>query len=347
MTIWDRLHVRLRYWAFLLREFRYPLGIFGLVVLGGGLVMRHAYHRQQVPTYAEACYDVFLQIFMEPQIPFPDQWYLQPLFFLIPIVGLAAIADSVVRLGYLIFARKQQLPEWQRIMAATYDHHIIVIGAGRVGMRIIRNLREMREPVVVVERASDMPHLEQIRREGITLLIGDGRRKHVLLEAGVARARAIILASDDDLTNLDAALTAQELNPKIRVVVRLFDDTLADKVATAFHLPAISTSNVSAPAFIAAATGRKVYQPLELGGRRVYLVDLAIDPQGGLAGRNVGDVQQREGVSIIMYQGPEGVSANPGYDVILHGGDTLLVIAPMDKLLALEESNRSAVRGAR
>ena len=70
----------------------------------------------------------------------------------------------------------------------------------------------------------------------------------------------MIVTTSDDLTNLDAAITARDLNATARIVIRLFDETLATKVAGAFAMPTISTSQVAAPAFIAAATGRKVYQ---------------------------------------------------------------------------------------
>ncbi len=41
-----------------------------------------------------------------------------------------------------------------------------------------------------------------------------------------------------------------------------------------------------------------------------------------------------------MHQGPAGVNLNPNGDVVLGPDDTILVIAPMDRLLALEEENR-------
>ena len=70
------------------------------------------------------------------------------------------------------------------------------------------------------------------------------------------QAKAIIVTTSDDLTNLDAAITAQ-LNATARIVIRLFDETLATKVAGAFSMPTISTSHVAAPAFVAAATGER------------------------------------------------------------------------------------------
>jgi Trk K+ transport system NAD-binding subunit len=278
---------------------------------------------------------------MEPNLPeFPKQWYLQLLLFAIPIVGLGAIADSVVRLGFLMFSRKQDLPEWQRMVASLYRNHIVVVGVGRVGMRIIRGLVELHEPVVAIESQQRSPLLDELHDQGLPVINGDGRQRNVLLQAGVDKARSVILATSDDLVNLDAGLTARDLNGRARVVLRLFDDTLASKISGAFSLPVISTARVSAPAFIAAATGRQIYQEFQLAGQTVHLVDLRVAGTCSLVGRTVGEVQEERGVNIVMHQGLAGVDVNPDHEVRLAAGDTILVIAPIDRLLGLEAANR-------
>jgi Trk K+ transport system NAD-binding subunit len=172
------------------------------------------------------------------------------------------------------------------------------------------------------------------------MIRGDGRTPKALEQAGVARARAVILATSDDLTNLDSGLTARDLNAEARVVLRLFDESLATKIAGAFAMPAISTAQVSAPAFIAAATGRKVYQAFQLAGKQVHLTDLAIAATGGLFGRTVGEVQEAWQVNIVMHQGASGVDVNPAHAAVLGPGDTILVIAPMARLVELEAANQ-------
>src|SRR5207253_9082552 len=119
---------------------------------------------------------------------------------------------------------------------------------------------------------------------GIPIIQGNARNAKILEQAGVRVARAVILATSDDLTNLDAGLTARDLNPQARIVLRLFDESLAIKVAGAFTLPAISTAQVAAPAFIAAATGRKVYHEFRLADQPLHLSDMTIFPAGELVG---------------------------------------------------------------
>ena len=328
-----------RYVSFLLWEFRWPLGIFCLLVLLGGLALKLGYDERELG-YVEAFYAVFLQIFLESYLEtFPDQWYLQCLLFILPVVGLGAVADSVVRLAFLVFTQKRKLPEWQQMVASLYSNHFVVVGVGKVGFQIIKDLVRLKEPVVAVEQLKESIFLEEIYELKVPVITGNGRRQKTLEQAGVARARAVVLSTDDDLANLDAALTARDINPGIRVVMRLFDDTLAVKVGGAFGMAAISTSQVSATAFVAAATGRRVYQELKLGDERLHLIDLTVHPGSWLCGRHVGEVQSEKAVNIVMHRGGGGVHVNPSHDVMLETGDTLMVIAPMECLMELEGVN--------
>ena len=337
-----RLQIYGRFARYLLWEFRWAILVFSALVFVGGLLLRFCYHRQDL-TYSQACFEVFLLIFLQADLDhFPDEWYLQPLFFVLPIVGLGAVADSVVRLAYLIFAQKRELPEWQRMVASLHRNHIVVVGVGRVGLRIIKGLVDLRESVVAIERKEESTFLDEVRDLGVPVIVGEGRQQKTLEEAGVRQARAIVAATDDDLANLDTALTARDINPAIRVVLRMFDDTVAEKVAVAFHMPAISASHVAASAFIAAATGRKVYHEFQLDNRQVHLTDITVQPDSALVGRTVGEIQTDKGVNIVMHRGPSGVNINPGHDVVVAPNDALLVIAPKERLADLEAANRAA-----
>lgn len=335
----NRFRIYVRFVRYLLWEFRWPLGVFATLVLLGGWLLKVGYGQQQLG-YLHACHAVFMLIFLESALDFPTEWYLQPLFFLLPIIGLGAVADSVVRLAFLMFTRKQKLQEWQRMVASLYRNHVVVVGVGKVGYQIIKGLLELREPVVAIELETKTSALmEELLDRGVPILQGNGRNQKSLEQAGVAEAKAVVLATSDDLANLDAALTARDLNPNVRIVLRLFDETLAAKVGGAFSMPAISTSQVAAPAFVAAATGRKVYQEFQLAGKLVHMTDLTVQPDGELVGLTVGEIQKTNIVNIVMHQGAEGVNVNPGHQIVMAPGDVVLVIAPMEQLVALEALN--------
>jgi voltage-gated potassium channel len=335
-----RLSMYLRFMRYVLWEFRWPLTVFVTLVVGGGFILHRCYNHGEL-SFARACHAVFLMIFLESSLDFPDEWYLQPLFFLFPVLGLGAIADSVIRLAFLIFTRKQNLPEWNRMLASLCRNHFVVIGVGKVGYQVIKGLLEMRESLVAIEMASGAPLLGELFDQGVPVVQGNARLASVLEQAGVRQARAVIITTSDDLTNLDAAITARDLNRDAKIVIRLFDETLATKVAGAFAMPTISTSQVAAPAFIAAATGRKIYQGFQLAGQQVHLTDITICPTGRLVGRTVGDLQTDKRINVVMHQSDGAVHVNPDPHILLEPGDTILVIAPMEPLLTLEAMNQA------
>jgi hypothetical protein len=92
------------------------------------------------------------------------------------------------------------------------------------------------EEVCVIERNPENQFLEDIRRDGSPLFVGDARRGAYLADANVATAKSIILVTNHDLTNLETALDASRINPQIRVILRIFDQNMADKIREGFNI---------------------------------------------------------------------------------------------------------------
>jgi Trk K+ transport system NAD-binding subunit len=143
--------------------------------------------------------------------------------------------------------------------------HVVVCGVDHLGVRTVDELRLRGESVIVVaasaERAADMG-IHDAR-----VVEGDHRLARVLAEAGVAAASAIVLTDNSDLGNLTAALAAQELNPGIRIVIRLFDAELGTHLQELFpSAVALSSSALAAPGFVTAALDGETGDQFELGG---------------------------------------------------------------------------------
>jgi voltage-gated potassium channel len=125
----------------LLRQFYIPLLLFIASVLLGGLMFDLLYAgrsaEMQDLTYVEAVYAIFSMIFFGQSVPFPQQWYLQIFFFVMPVVGIALIAQGVINFGVMLFNKSAREDEWQVAIASTYKEHVIVAGIGRLGYRIV------------------------------------------------------------------------------------------------------------------------------------------------------------------------------------------------------------------
>jgi Trk K+ transport system NAD-binding subunit len=139
--------------------------------------------------------------------------------------------------------------------AAHYRGHVIVAGLGNIGFRLVRDLVQAGESVVAIEHRTDAPQL-QAARELASVVLGDAKNEETLRKAGVLGAKAIIAATDNDLSNLSTALAATRLQPACRTVVRLFNSELADKMQHGLALDAVlSVSGAAAPTFVGAALG--------------------------------------------------------------------------------------------
>ncbi len=95
---------------------------------------------------------------------------------------------------------------------------VVLVGYGRVGRDIARALREAGVPFVVAEENRDL--VERLRAEGVPAVAGDAAQPEVLVQAHIARARLLVIATPDTLGVRQMAHNARLLNPGIEVVVR-------------------------------------------------------------------------------------------------------------------------------
>lgn len=224
-------------------------------------------------------------------------------------------------------------------MASSMRNHIVLVGLGRLGYRTFRVLSALGEPVVVIERDEAREFVEAVRRDGSPLLIADARHDETLVAANVAEARSIITCTNDDLGNLEVALDARRMNPNIRVVLRMFDQNMANKVGEGFNIhQSMSQSAVSAPAFAMSAVEPSIIHSFIVGDDLVVLQRWDVRPGGPLMGMTIADIMARHGVSIVkLRRGPSEAALFPPPATTIHEGDSLLVQGPYEVLRRLAE----------
>ena len=118
-----------------------------------------------------------------------------------------------------------------------------------LGFRVLGQLIASGTPVVAIERDTGGRFLDDARRTGVPILVRDMKDDQALLDAGIQHARAIVIATNDDMANLEVALDARRMNPKIRIIMRQFDQQIADKLREAKLIDeAFSSAALAAPA---------------------------------------------------------------------------------------------------
>jgi CPA2 family monovalent cation:H+ antiporter-2 len=108
------------------------------------------------------------------------------------------------------------------------SRQVVLVGFGRVGRHIAQALREARQPFVVAEQNRDT--VERLRAQGIPAVFGDAADPAVLVQAHVARARMLVIATPDAMAVRPMIETARTLNPAIEVVVRSHNEEEAQRL---------------------------------------------------------------------------------------------------------------------
>jgi Trk K+ transport system NAD-binding subunit len=157
--------------------------------------------------------------------------------------------------------------------------HAVVVGLDHLGLRTVEELRLRDEVVVAIGASADVE--EHLTRLGAKLVLGDPRVPKTLRDAGIGKASVLVLTADDDLGNLNAALAATELNPSLRVVIRMFDQELGAHIPELFaDAVALSSSALAAPGFVSAAIEGEAGSRFRLAGRMLASRHSADPPRG-------------------------------------------------------------------
>lgn len=318
----------------LLREFAGPLLLFSLVIAGGGILYHALAQRagQPLDSIPEAIYTVLSLTFLQPLGEFPDVWYLQIFYFIMPIVGIGILATGLADFGRLFFNRRARSKEWEMAVASTYDDHVVLIGLGHLGFRVTKELRELNLNVVVIELNPEADLIDAAHKMDVPVIHDNGKRLEVLRAAGTDRARAIAICTQDDNLNLQIALKARKLNPEIHVVIRIFDDEFADALEEQFGFRALSATRTAAPKFAATTVGIDVTRPITVEGETLSLCRLDVGPRSVLAGRTVGEIEQTFDLSVVLIRRNSESDFHPAAERRISQGDVLALLASPDHI---------------
>lgn len=247
------------------------------------------------------------------------------------IVGAALLAAfTAILTNYLLRARLGGALEVRRIPDSG---HIIICGLGAIGFRVVEELRRYGESVVVIERDSGNRFVRAVRQLRVPVIIGDAGIRGVLQEAHAAASRAVIAATDDDLTNLAIALLVRELHASHRIVLLLSDPDLAWMLREAADIRyALSVPMLAAPAFLASLFGDRVRSVFQVRARLFAVIDLLIQPEDPFVEHSVRTVSVDYRLQAIAHLPAEGPPPAPLLNGRLRAGDRLVAIIALTEL---------------
>ena len=217
--------------------------------------------------------------------------------------------------------------------------HVVVIGLGSVGVRVVERLLSAGTEVVVIDRNEHNRYAAQVRESGVPVVFADATLPQTLRRVHLASARGVAVITSDDLVNLETGLAIRDqLGDRwgdIPVVLRLFDRTLAATVERNFGLGlARSTAALAAPWFVGAALGLDVLATFYVGSQLMLVGRLTVAANGGLDGLTMQDLSARTRVVAISRASEAGqLEHPPRRDTRFGAGDRAYLIGPYEELL--------------
>jgi Trk K+ transport system NAD-binding subunit len=228
--------------------------------------------------------------------------------------------------------------------------HVLVIGLGAVGIRVVQQLAAAGRDIVVVEKNEHNRHLGQLRALGVPVVIADATLPETLESVRLGSASAVAVVTSDDLANLETGLAVRdqlgarwETTP---VVLRIFDPQLARSVKSSFGFTLVrSTAALAAPWFVGAALGLDVLSTFYAGDVPLLVARLTVTPDGGLHGVAMHDLGARTRVLALRRAADKLILEHPPRrNTRFRPDDEAYLIGPYDELLTVLRRDRPSPR---
>lgn len=342
---WRLLRANLYDIGLLLRQSWFTLALFG-VVLAVGTVYEYLHGFPQI---LNALYSTLHLLIFQSSEPLPGDILGQTLFFLLPLLGLLVVVQSVLTFGRRVLDKGSRQESWQVSLATTFSNHVIVCGLGRIGLRVVTRLIEAGYEVVVIEHSFQSRFVARTLSMHVPVIVGDGSEPLALRQAGIARARAVIADINNDQLNIEIALAARSVCPEIRVILRAFNEDLDRNLEKIFGPDsAFSHSALAAPTIAAATTSREISYAIPVGADIIGVVKLTIAPGSDLSQFKgaLRDYEAENGVRVLDHRTSSGARVRQNAQTAFHAGDHVAMLGTLPALEATRLRNLVIASGS-
>lgn len=264
--------------------------------------------------------------------------------FIITCLGTIAFAVSSITSfiveGELknVLGRKRMEKEISKL-----KDHYIVCGTDETAQTIIHELILTKMKFIVIEPLKEK--IDKLSSSNYLFIHGDPSEDNVLLQAGIKKAKGILLSLPTDEANLFITLSARSLNPSIRIVTKSIDVKSREKMMKA------GSDAVISPAFIGGMRmASEMIRPAVVSfldmmlyeKARVLRVEEVSVPSGSsLVGKALGEAKLGEKTGALLValrrEGTSEYEFNPSTETKIQENDTLIFIATPEMVNELEK----------
>jgi Trk K+ transport system NAD-binding subunit len=315
------------------------------LLLGSTILLRFSYRHPPGMSWIDALYFSTETI---ATVGYGDFSFMhQPMWLRIWGIGLmfAGVTTTAILVAFIadVLLSRRLAQSAGRRKVRHLRHHVIVVGLGSFGIRVVEDLTAAGYDVAVIERDDDNRYLSAATRLDVPVIFGDATLQQTLESARIDEARAVAVLTRDDITNIEVGIVLKEMlgprtlpeinRPDVPIVLRVYDRRLGAAVAARFGFEnVLSTVELAAPWFIGAALGLDVLGTFSVGQRSFMVGGMYVAPGSELDGIRMFDLSTQTRV-IAITRADAPVRLHPRRDTRLLAGDTAYLVGPYRELL--------------
>ncbi len=209
-------------------------------------------------------------------------------------------------------------------MGDAKNMYVIVVGAGKVGWNIARELLEKDHEVTLIE--NDRERYQTVEQElEHNIQYGDASELWVLERAGVQRADMVIAVTGDDEDNMLICQVAKEKYLVDRIIARVNNPRNLEHFELLGVRPVVSATDLIIRLIEHEVPEYGLVHLLDLPEQHLEIIEMLLPEGSPATGQRVGDLTLPDGTLLIsVLRGSEGLI--PNADTVLEPGDEILAV---------------------
>lgn len=234
-------------------------------------------------------------------------------------------------------------------MIGDLNDHIIVCGAGETGSYIIKELYQTKQKFVVIDNEGEViegfKDFNDEHDTPIFYIKGDATEEDTLEKAGIYRAKGLITALRDDRDNLFVTITAKNMNPNLRIIVRVANLDHKNKFFKAGADSVVSPNFIGGMRLVAEMIRPNVVTFLDSMLRENKMItrieEYTIPPNSYFVDKSLSEAQilTRTGCLVLAIKEPgdNGFNYIPDPNIKLKPGTILVVLGTVEGIGKLKQ----------
>ncbi len=217
------------------------------------------------------------------------------------------------------------------------NNHIIIVGFGRMGEQVARELNAKQVDFVIIEKEPERyARAEEI---GYNVMLADATVEDILDVAGIQRAKTLISLLPTDAENLFTVLTARDLNGEIFIITRAVELTNEKKLLKIGANQVVTPHRLTSQRIVNSVLKPNVVNLIDLVTQSkdlaLSLEELRISNSSPLLGKTIrqSGIRQQYDAIVVAVKRNEQLLFNPPPDLTISDGDLLILIGNKENLL--------------